>query len=75
MKGVADDGSKMTYLTSPRLGIPGGMTEKILVFEKTAIPDRYKLHIYEEGSLQQFKEMSKDWACMGRNGRYYGHLK
>lgn len=75
MKGVADDGSKMTYLTSPRLGIPGGMTEKILVFEKTSIPDRYKLHIYEEGSLQQFKEMSKDWACMGRNGRYYGHLK
>lgn len=75
MKGVADDGSKMTYLTSPRLGIPGGMTEKILVFEKTSIPDRYKLHIYEEGLLQQFKEMSKDWACMGRNGRYYGHLK
>ena len=49
--------------------------EKILVFEKTSIPDRYKLHIYEKDSLQQFKEMSKDWACMGKNGRYYGHLK
>ena len=75
MKGVANDGSKMTYLTNPRLGIPGVMTKKILVFEETSIPDRYKLHIYEEDSLQQFKEMSKDWACMGRNGRYYGHLK
>lgn len=38
MKGVADDGSKMTYLTSPRLGIPGGMTEKILVLRRHPFP-------------------------------------
>ena len=41
IKGEADDGTKMTYLSSPRLGIPGGLTRKILIFEKTDVTDRY----------------------------------
>lgn len=64
----------MTYLSSPRLGIPGGLTRKILIFEKTDIEDRYILHIFEE-ELDNWKSRSSDWANMGnRNGRTYGYL-
>lgn len=74
IKGEADDGTKMTYLSSPRLGIPGGLTRKILIFEKTDIEDRYILHIFEE-ELDNWKSRSSDWANMGnRNGRTYGYL-
>ncbi|RHD66232.1 hypothetical protein DW784_10600, partial [Parabacteroides merdae] len=51
IKGEADDGTKMTYLSSPRLGIPGGLTRKILIFEKTDVTDRYVLHIFDEEEL------------------------
>ena len=75
IKGEADDGTKMTYLSSPRLGIPGGLTRKILIFEKTDIENRYILHIFEEDELENWKSRSSDWANMGnRNGRTYGYL-
>lgn len=75
IKGEADDGTKMTYLSSPRLGIPGGLTKKILIFEKTDIVDRYILHIFDEDELDYWKSISSDWANMGnRNGRTYGYL-
>lgn len=74
IKGEAKDGSKITYLTNPNLGIPGGLVGKILVFEKTTTKDRYVLHIYESDMLDQFKDMASDWACMGNNGRHYGYL-
>lgn len=75
IKGEADDGTKMTYLSAPRLGIPGGLTRKILIFEKTEVTDRYALHIFEEEELEYWKSVSSDWANMGnRNGRAYGYL-
>lgn len=75
IKGEADDGTKMTYLSSPRLGIPGGLTRKILIFEKTDIDDRYILHIFEEEELDYWKSISPNWANMGnKNGRTYGYL-
>ena len=75
IKGEADDGTKMTYLSSPRLGIPGGLTRKILIFEKTDVTDRYVLHIFDEEELEHWKSISSDWANMGnKNGRTYGYL-
>ena len=75
IKGEADDGTKMTYLSSPRLGIPGGLTKKILVFERTNVEDRYIFHIFEEDELESLKSISSDWATMGnKNGRAYGYL-
>lgn len=75
IKGEADDGTKMTYLSSPRLGIPGGLTRKILIFEKTDVTDRYVLHIFDEEELEYWKSISSDWANMGnKNGRTYGYL-
>lgn len=75
IKGEADDGTKMTYLSSPRLGIPGGLTRKILIFEKTDTIDRYILHIFDEDELEYWKSISTDWANMGnKNGRTYGYL-
>ena len=75
IKGEADDGTKMTYLSSPRLGIPGGLTRKILIFEKTDVTDRYVLHIFDEEELECWKSISSDWANMGnKNGRTYGYL-
>lgn len=75
IKGEADDGTKMTYLSSPRLGIPGGLTRKILIFERTDVDDRYILHIFEEDELEYWRSVSSDWANMGnRNGRTYGYL-
>ncbi len=75
IKGEADDGSKITYLSNPKLGIPGGLTQKILVFEKTTEQDRYKLHIHDEEYIDQFKSISIEWATMGNtNGRAYGYI-
>lgn len=75
IKGEAEDGTKMTYLSSPRLGIPGGLTRKILVFERTDKEDRYVLHIFNEDELEYWKSISSDWANMGnKNGRAYGYL-
>lgn len=75
IKGEADDGSKITYLSNPKLGIPGGLTQKILVFEKMTERDRYKLHIHDEEYIDQFKSMSIEWATMGNtNGRAYGYI-
>ena len=75
IKGETDDGIKMTYLSSPKLGIPGGLTQKILIFEKTDVQDRYILHIYDKSELEELQEMSTDWAFGGSgNGRIYGFL-
>ena len=75
IKGVSDEGASITYLSNPNLGIPGGLTQKILVFEVTETPHLYRLHIHDEGELEHFKALSSDWANMGNvNGRAYGYL-
>lgn len=74
LKGETDDGDKMTYLSNPGLGFPGGLINKILVFEKKG-KDKYALHIFDSTYLDQFKDLSLDWAYGGTGkGRAYGFI-
>lgn len=75
LKGVASDKSKMTDISSPKLGIFGGFQYKILVFEKTSRANRYKLHILDESEFDNLVEQSADWARGGSGkGRAYGFI-
>lgn len=75
LKGVAKDKSKMTDISSPKLGIFGGFQYKILVFEKTKTANRYKLHILDSTELDNLIAQSSDWTRGGTGrGRAYGFI-
>ena len=75
LKGEADDKSKLTDISNPKLGKYGGFQHKILVFEKTEVVNQYNLHIIDESELEGMIAQSDDWARGGNgNGRAYGYI-
>lgn len=75
LKGEAKDGSKMTDISSPKLGMYGGFQHKILVFERTKTANKYNLYILDESELDNMVAQSYDWARGGSgNGRAYGFI-
>jgi len=73
LKGVANDGAKLTDISRPQFGHIGGFQHKILVFSKTEIDNRYNLSIIESDEIDKLKDISNDWAYGGNGkGRAYG---
>lgn len=72
LKGVTEDGNKLTTISKPTLGHNGGFQNKILMFKKldTAF---FKLEVVELDDMERLIENSSDWAKSGNgNGRAYG---
>ncbi len=67
LKGEADDESKRTDISNPKLGRYGGFQHKILVFEKTNVENQYNLLIIYETEMENMINLSYDWA-QGGNG-------
>lgn len=75
INGEAEDGTKMTNYSLPKLGDWGGFQYKILVFEKTETADTYNLYILDESEMDNMIALSEDWAKGGRvQGRAYGFI-
>lgn len=73
LKGISDDGAKLTDISRPQFGHMGGFQNKILIFEKTQIDNRYNLSIIESDEIEKIKDISTDWAYGGHGaGRAYG---
>lgn len=73
LKGVSDNGSKLTDISRPKFGHQGGFQNKILIFEKTDTTHLYILHIVELEELEKLKDASADWTYGGHgSGRAYG---
>lgn len=73
LKGVTDDGFKLTDISRPQFGHRGGFQNRVLIFERTEVANRYILHIAEQDEIDKLKEISQDWAYGGHGaGRAYG---
>lgn len=73
LKGIADDGCKLTNISRPQFGHQGGFQNRVLIFEKTEIINRYILHIADQEEIEKLKDLSSDWAHGGHGaGRVYG---
>lgn len=73
LKGESDDGYKLTDISRPVAGALGGFQDKILIFSRTDIANRYQLHIVDKSNRDVLQENSSDWAYGGNgNGRAYG---
>ena len=76
LKGETIGKEKLTDISKPRLGLPGGFMHKILVFERIGRADKYKLYILEESEYDTLVSQSSDWARGGNGtGRAYGFIK
>lgn len=65
----------LTDISIPKLGKLGAFQQKILIFERTDKPERYKLHILDGSEEETLKEFSSDWANGGAGtGRPYGFI-
>ncbi len=75
LKGITDDGEKLTTISNPHLGLAAGFVDKILVFTKID-SDNFKMLIVDGEELEKFTENSSDWAHGGRGGvgRAYGFI-
>lgn len=74
MKGITEDGEKLTSIGTPRLGW-SGFPHSILVFEKTDNDNVFKMTILDESELENLKAASSSWTMGGNgNGRMYGWL-
>ena len=75
LKGETKGEEKLTEISKPRLGLPGGFMYKILVFERTSRTNNYKLHVLEESEFDNLVSQSSDWARGGNGtGRAYGFI-
>lgn len=75
LKGVTDDGDKLTSISRMQLGQEGGFVYKILLFTK--IEDEiFKLEILDLNDKETLIENSTVWGKMGRGntGRAYGFI-
>jgi len=75
LKGVTDDGEKLTAISRTHLGQDGGFVNKILLF--TRIDDtNYKLEILDIEDRDKLIENSSTWGKMGNEttGRAYGFI-
>lgn len=73
LKGITDDGYKLTDISRPHFGHQGGFQNRILIFERTSTENLYNLYIAEQEDLEKLKEASEDWAYGGHgSGRAYG---
>ncbi|MDZ4744723.1 MAG: phospholipase D family protein [bacterium] len=75
LKGVTDDGEKLTAISRTHLGQGGGFVNKILLF--TRIDDtNYKLEILDTDDRDKLIENSSIWGKMGNEatGRAYGFI-
>lgn len=73
LKGITDDGFKLTDISRPQFGHQGGFQNRVLIFEKTATENLYILHIAEQEELEKLKDVSLDWTYGGHGkGRAYG---
>lgn len=76
LKGIADDGSKLTDISRPQFGNRGGFQDRIILFGKTLISNTYQLNIVDVDELDKFREISTDWAYGGHGrGRSYGIIE
>ncbi|WP_347174911.1 phospholipase D-like domain-containing protein [Polaribacter uvawellassae] len=75
LKGVTDEGDKLTSISRMQLGQDGGFVKKILLFTKME-GDNYKLEILDLNDKDSLIENSTVWGKMGRNktGRAYGFI-
>ena len=75
LKGVTDDGDKLTAISRMQLGQNGGFVKKILLFTK--IDDtNYKLEILALEDKEKLIDSSSVWGKMGNEttGRAYGFI-
>jgi HKD family nuclease len=75
LKGVTDDGERLTAISRTHLGQDGGFVNKILLF--TRIDDtNYKLEILDTDDRDKLIENSSIWGKMGNEttGRAYGFI-
>lgn len=73
LKGVTDDGEKLTTISRAKLGDDGGFVNKILLFTRL-VDNNYKLEILDQIDIEILKENSVTWGFMGNEttGRAYG---
>lgn len=76
LKGVAEDGDKLTNITKPYFGQDAGLYDKILLFHKLEELDTYELTSVSMEDLSTLQDASNDWAIGGNstNGRMYGFI-
>lgn len=75
LKGVTEDGSKLTEISKARLGYEG-FRGKILLFGKTDKSNSYNLSVVKEDELDKLRDLSTDWAFGGHGrGRSYGIIE
>jgi hypothetical protein len=68
LKGEAVSGEKMTAISIPKLGLPGGFVNKILVFSLIR-EGQYDLQILDASQLDQLRRQSSTWGRGGAGGR------
>ena len=75
LKGVTDEGDKLTSISRMQLGQEGGFVYKILLFSKI-VDEKYKLEILDLNDKETLIENSIVWGKMGRGntGRAYGFI-
>ncbi|WP_455590744.1 phospholipase D-like domain-containing protein [Bacteroides sp.] len=75
LKGVTDDGEKLTTFSKPSHGRLGGFQFKILLFTKID-ETNYKLEILDPDDMNKLIENSSVWGKMGNEttGRAYGFI-
>lgn len=73
LKGETNEGLKLTTISIPSAGLPGGFQNKVLLF-KNVDEDVFEMSIIEEIELEVLKDTSSIWGKGGRggNGRAYG---
>ncbi|MGL5561896.1 MAG: phospholipase D-like domain-containing protein, partial [Tannerellaceae bacterium] len=62
LKGIADDGSKLTDISRPQFGNRGGFQGRIILFGKTTTENTYLLSVVGSEELDKLREISSDWA-------------
>ena len=75
LKGITDDGDKLTSISRMQLGQEGGFVNKVLLFTKIE-DEKYKLEILNLNDKDTLIENSSVWGKMGRGntGRAYGFI-
>jgi len=74
IKGETSEGDKLTTISLPHGGMPGGFQYKILLLKPTEETDVFEMSILEEIEMETLKDTSSVWGKGGRGGtgRAYG---
>ncbi len=73
LRGVTDNGERLTTISKPQKGYAGGFIDKILLFTRID-DDNFKLEILDYDNKENLIENSYIWATSGstKTGRAYG---